>query len=109
MPKIKFHEKFGKPLSLDYKSYQIISNDFGKTVNNKNKKKEIIQEIVKGFYQQIRNQGCVRFISKKENNTIFMRKFHKKYNKVDEEKKNKKNLNRIFNYKSLPKIKEKKI
>ena len=109
LPKIKFHEKFGKPLSLDYKSYQIISNDFGKTANNKNKKKEIIQEIVKGFYQQIRNQGCVRFISKKENNTIFMRKFHKKYNKVDEEKKNKKNLNRIFNYKSLPKIKENKI
>ena len=106
LPKIKFTEKFGKPLSLDYMDNQTTCSNFSKSVKIKKKRKEIIPEIVKGFYKQIKNEGCIPFISKKEYNTFFMRKFHKKYNKHGEVNKNYKNSNRIFKYKSLPKISE---
>jgi hypothetical protein len=41
----------------------------------------IVPKIVKNFYENQKNKGYIPFIANKESNTIFLRKYHKKYNK----------------------------
>ena len=49
---------------------------------NRNENKLKINDKVKDYYNQIKIRGCLTFLPKKEANTIFKRKFHKKYRKV---------------------------
>ncbi len=44
---------------------------------------EFAPHIVKKFYSQIKRKGYVVFAPNKENNTLFLRKFHKKYNNLN--------------------------
>ena len=70
---------------------------------NKFKKKTTtgrIPEIVKDYYSQIKKRGYIPLIGNKESNTIFLRKYRRKYN--DAEESQTKNLNK--NEKILPKI-----
>ena len=51
------------------------------TINsNRNKCKGKIPEIVKNFYLEKKQKGCIPLIVNKRSNTIFLRKYHKKYN-----------------------------
>ena len=59
-------------------------------------KKAIIPQIVKNFYDNKKIKGYIPFIANKESNTVFLRKYHNKYNK--------KILNTEGNLKMLPKI-----
>ena len=59
-------------------------------------KKSIIPKIVKNFYDNKKSKGYIPFIANKESNTLFLRKYHQKYNKNI--------LNTESNLKSLPKI-----
>ena len=40
-----------------------------------------IQNIVKNFYSEMKKKGCIPLIVNKRSNTLFLRKYHKKYNK----------------------------
>lgn len=44
-------------------------------------KKEIIPKIVKNFYENKKIRGYISFIANKKSNTLFLRKYHKKYDK----------------------------
>ena len=98
LPKISQRAKY-----IDYlkKTTNIYSNQNN---FNKNKANNRIPEIVKEYYSQIRKKGCIPLITNKESNTIFLRKFHKKYKDIREERVNK-SPNKIG--KILPKINEK--
>ena len=98
LPKISQRAKY-----IDYlkKTTNIYSNQNN---FNKNKANNRIPEIVKEYYSQIRKKGCIPLITNKESNTIFLRKFHKKYKDISEERVNK-SPNKIG--KILPKINEK--
>ena len=56
-------------------SGKIIDNIIAKTKN----KKDILPKMVKNFYNDKKIKGYVPFIANKESNTLFLRKFHKKY------------------------------
>lgn len=43
--------------------------------------KELMPEIIKQFYKDKKKKGYVSLIPKKEFNTLFLRRYHKKYNK----------------------------
>ena len=63
-------------LNLDYKdcaSNSIIDKMIEKT------KKSIIPKIVKNFYDNKKNKGYIPFITNKKTNTIFLKKYGKKY------------------------------
>ena len=45
--------------------------------------KELIPDIIKNFYKEKKMKGYVSLIPKKEFNTLFLRKFHKKYNQSE--------------------------
>jgi hypothetical protein len=47
---------------------------------NRNQLNEKIPQIVKNYYFQIKQKGCIPLIANKKSNTIFLRKYHKKYN-----------------------------
>jgi CRP-like cAMP-binding protein len=55
---------------------------------NRRIKPEKIPEIVKEYYSKIKKGGYIPLITKKESNTIFLRKYHKKYKDVEEQNKN---------------------
>ena len=46
----------------------------------KNNHKVLIPEIIRNFYNDIKMKGYVSLMPNKESNTLFLRKFHKKYN-----------------------------
>ena len=68
------------------KKYNIINNNndtnYTKVLNVVNKKK-LISSIIKDFYKDIRLNGYSSFIHNKEINTVFMRKFNKKYDSAE--------------------------
>ena len=98
LPKISQRAKYMDYLTKTSNTYSN-QNNF-----NKNKVNCRIPEIVKEYYSQIRKRGCIPLITNKESNTIFLRKYHKKYKDIGEERVNK-SLNKIG--KLLPKINEK--
>ena len=72
LPKIKTKIK-----SKDNDSKILNSN-----INNKNiYVNDKIQNIVKNFYSEMKKKGCIPLIVNKRSNTLFLRKYHKKYNK----------------------------
>ena len=52
-----------------------------KIIAKSKNKKEILPKMVKNFYNDKKIRGYVPFIGNKESNTVFLRKFHKKYQK----------------------------
>ena len=52
-----------------------------KIIANSKNKKDILPKMVKNFYNDKKVRGYVPFIGNKESNTLFLRKFHKKYKK----------------------------
>ena len=59
------------------------SNDLiiDKIIAKSKNKKDILPKMVKNFYNDKKIRGYVPFIGNKESNTVFLRKFHKKYQK----------------------------
>ena len=94
LPKLNLEFQNNKSINLDYvkncSSGVIVDNMILKT------KKAIIPKIVKNFYDNKKIKGYIPFIANKESNTVFLRKYHNKYNK--------KILNTEGNLKMLPKI-----
>ena len=91
LPKLKMDLQNNININLDIiKSGAIIDNIILKS------KKSIIPKIVKNFYDNKKSKGYIPFIANKESNTLFLRKYHQKYNKNI--------LNTESNLKSLPKI-----
>lgn len=78
LPKIQRKTKYN-----DYLSNTSNSNFNKKTITGK------IPEIVKDYYSQIKKKGYIPLIANKEFNTIFLRKYHKKYMNVVKEHHNK--------------------
>ena len=60
-------------------------------INNFNKKikSEKIPNIVKDYYSKIKQKGYIPLITNKESNTIFLRKYNRKYKDVEEQTQNK--------------------
>ena len=52
-----------------------------KIIAKSKNKKDILPKMVKNFYNDKKIRGYVPFIGNKESNTVFLRKFHKKYQK----------------------------
>ena len=76
-----------------------INNKFNKKrhlelQNNNNKiiKKDEGKDMIKEYYNTIKMKGCLSFIPNKEVNTIFMRKFNRKYRDAIKRKKNNFNI-----------------
>ena len=78
LPKLIIKDKIENPLNNNCTE----SCTFRKSNINKNNKK-IEQNIVKikSFYKQLKREGCIPFITNKEKNTLFKRKYHQKYRK----------------------------
>ena len=55
------------------------SNNINTSLNI-NHLSEKIPQIVKNYYLQKKQKGCIPLIVNKKSNTIFLRKYHKKYN-----------------------------
>ena len=91
LPKLKMDLQNNININFDIiKSGAIIDNIILKS------KKSIIPKIVKNFYDNKKSKGYIPFIANKESNTLFLRKYHQKYNKNI--------LNTESNLNSLPKI-----
>ena len=94
-----------KSIFIDYLTRT--SNIKSKPINyNKKKINDKIPEIIKDYYSQIRKGGCIPLITNKGNNTLFLRKYHKKYKDVEDERQNRSSSK---NDKILPKINESQI
>jgi hypothetical protein len=52
-------------------------------------------EIIKQFYKDKKKKGYVSFIPNKEFNTLFLKRYHKKYNKNEENNTNNSNKEKI--------------
>ena len=46
-------------------------------------KQDLMSSIIKDFYKDIRLNGYISFIHNKEINTVFMRKYNKKYDSAE--------------------------
>ena len=94
LPKLNLEFQNNKSINLNYvkncSSGVIMDNMILKT------KKAIIPKIVKNFYDNKKIKGYIPYIANKESNTVFLRKYHNKYNN--------KILNTEGNLKILPKI-----
>ena len=66
--------------------------------------KELLSNIVKDYYNNIKSKGFISFISKRETNTYFTRKTHNRYNKEKKLENNRKFNNECNKNNSLPKI-----
>ena len=64
--------------------------------------KELLPDIIKDYYKEIKEKGCLSFISKRNSNTYLKRKFHDKYFKRKNIKINS-NI-KIYNSTNLSKI-----
>ena len=69
-PRFKSNENIRKHLN---------SNNINTSLNI-NHLSEKIPQIVKNYYLQKKQKGCIPLIVNKKSNTIFLRKYHKKYN-----------------------------
>ena len=69
-PRFKSNENIRKNLN---------SNNINTSLNI-NHLSEKIPQIVKNYYLQKKQKGCIPLIVNKKSNTIFLRKYHKKYN-----------------------------
>ena len=58
-----------------------------KLFNGKKKDKKYLPNVIKKFYKNIKLKGCLYSIPKIECNTFMMRKFHKKYDSAEKNKK----------------------
>ena len=77
------------------KRIKLINSDslkIGKILEGINNK-ELMPEIIKQFYKDKKKKGYVSLIPNKEFNTLFLRKYHKKYNK-NEQNSNSNNSNK---------------
>ena len=74
MPKIEPKIRLDKYLNNSPNSNSIINN------SNRNRFNGRIPDIVKNFYLEKKQKGCIPLIVNKRSNTIFLRKYHKKYN-----------------------------
>ena len=67
-----------------FKSNNIFNNSSNSNsinnYSNRNKSSGKIPDIVKNYYSQIKQKGYIPLIVNKRSNTIFLRKYHKKYN-----------------------------
>ena len=50
-------------------------------INNEQLKKRLSSDVIKNFYKEIKKRGYSSFIHNKEYNTIFNRKYKRKYGK----------------------------
>ena len=67
-------------------------------------KKAIIPQLVKNFYDNKKIKGYIPFIGNKESNTLFLRKYHKKYKKnILHTEGNERRLPKIYKYMPLNK------
>ena len=80
------NKEFKNKLKLITRKFQANNNSENKTrdlslniVNRRN----LITSIIKDFYKGIRLNGYTSFIHNKEINTIFMRKYNKKYDSAE--------------------------
>ena len=69
-PRLKSNENLGKHLNSNNVNFSL----------NINHLSEKIPQIVKNYYLQKKQKGCIPLIVNKKSNTIFLRKYHKKYN-----------------------------
>ena len=61
------------------------TNDLeNKKNNNAMSQKELMPEIIRNFYNDKKMKGYVSIIPNKEYNTLFLRKYHKKYNQSEQ-------------------------
>jgi hypothetical protein len=74
LPKIEPKIRSDRYLNNSINSNSIINNSNGSRFNGK------IPDIVKNFYLEKKQKGCIPLIVNKRSNTIFLRKYHKKYN-----------------------------
>ena len=74
LPKIEPKIRLDKYLNNSANSNSIINN------SNRNRFNGRIPDIVKNFYLEKKQKGCIPLIVNKRSNTIFLRKYHKKYN-----------------------------
>ena len=76
--------EFTKRLKEVIKKCNTKNNDknFEKAINVVNKKK-LISSIIKDFYKDIRLNGYSSFIHNKDINTLYMRKYNKKYDSAE--------------------------
>ena len=74
LPKIEPKIRLDKYLNNSPNSNSIINN------SNRNRFNGRIPDIVKNFYLEKKQKGCIPLIVNKRSNTIFLRKYHKKYN-----------------------------
>ena len=73
-------------LKIINKKYQIIKKNKGKNIGNSMNiinKQDLMSSIIKDFYKDIRLNGYISFIHNKEINTVFMRKYNKKYDSAE--------------------------
>ena len=74
LPKIEPKIRINRDLNNSSNSNSIINN------LNRNKFNGNIPDIVKNFYLEKKQKGCIPLIVNKRSNTLFLRKYHKKYN-----------------------------
>ena len=74
LPKIEPKLKINKNINGSSNSNRINAN------SNRNMHNGNIPEIVKNYYSKIKQKGYIPLIVNKRSNTIFLRKYHKKYN-----------------------------
>ena len=74
LPKIEPKIRSDRYLNNSINSNSIINNSNRSRFNGK------IPDIVKNFYLEKKQKGCIPLIVNKRSNTIFLRKYHKKYN-----------------------------
>ena len=74
LPKIEQNNKLNRYLNISSNSNR--SN----SISNRNKYNGKIPDIVKNFYLEKKQKGCIPLIVNKRSNTLFLRKYHKKYN-----------------------------
>ena len=84
LPKILLKGGFSKNTKDNNK---IVSQSIDYLVNRfKAEKKIFAPMMVKEYYDNIKKKGCIPFIGNKKSNTIFLRKFRKKYNETNSPK-----------------------
>ena len=70
---ININNKF----SRNIKNNQNIFENY--SLNNEELKKKLSLDVIKNFYEEIKKRGYSSFIHNKESNTIFNRKYKRKY------------------------------
>ena len=101
--KRKFFKKKLTPLNKNYSITNISNENKLVKTNNIIPKKIIISGIIKNFYKDIKLNGYSSIIKNKNMNSIYMRKFNKKYDSAEKASQNIK-IHLLKNNTSLPYI-----